>query len=130
MKSEVDVRHYEDNFFESKYPIVHQGVANIFYQTIELLCTLRVFEEICKIVLSRHCIHGLVNLFQFPINPCVSGWTLNLGECGSLFQFLFPIFLIEIARKDGFAERLSKHFDSWCQRLDGPLIHLCSLEQL
>ena len=50
MKSEVDVRHNERNWFRSANLIIHQGIANVFHQNVNHLCILGVIEEIRKII--------------------------------------------------------------------------------
>ena len=45
MQSRVDFRYYEGESFGSANLIIHQGVTNVFHQTVQLLGILRVVEE-------------------------------------------------------------------------------------
>jgi len=70
--------------------IVNQGMANIFHQTVDLLCVLGVFEEIREFLLGCYRVHGLANIFQFPDDPRASGPALDLGECRLTVPALLP----------------------------------------
>jgi len=70
--------------------IVNQGMANIFHQTVDLLCVLGVFEEMQEILLRCNRVHSLTNLFQFPGNPGTSDLALDPGECGLTVPALLP----------------------------------------
>ena len=54
MKSEANIGYDRSGSLESANLIVHQGMANVFHQTVQLLCILRVVEEIGNILLSCH----------------------------------------------------------------------------
>ena len=66
MKSEADVRNKEGGPFRNANLIIHQGVANIFHQTVKIPCILGVAEEFHEILSGRYRAHSLANLLQFP----------------------------------------------------------------
>lgn len=68
-KSGADVRYHESEPFKSANLIIHQGIADIFYQIIKLPCILRAVEEICGVPSGHHWGHGLADISQFPDNP-------------------------------------------------------------
>jgi len=90
MTSAVDVRYDASECVESVNLIVNQGIANIFHQIVDFLCILGDFEEIREILLGRHLVHSLTNLFQFPGKPHASDLALDLGECGLTVPTFLP----------------------------------------
>jgi hypothetical protein len=128
-KSEADVRHGESETFGSANPIVHQGIANVFHQTVKLLCVLGVVEEIREILSGRHRVQSLADVFQFPGNPVRQARRSALESVGSPFQFSLSLFLADVTRRDRFAEGFRKRFDPGCQRTYGSFVHLRSLER-
>ena len=89
--SEVDIRYDKSKSFGSANLIVHQGMAKIFHQTIELLCTLRVVEEIHKVISGCHWVHSSANLFQ-P-SGSTSGQALNLES-----ELTVPVCFLSLSR--------------------------------
>ena len=57
-----------------------------------------------EILLGRHRVHNLTDLFQFPGDLRGSDSTLDLKNMGSPFQLVFSLFLIDITRVDRYAE--------------------------
>jgi len=71
-----------ESFLGSANLIVYQGRTNIFYETVDFLCIIGVLEEIREVLLARHQVHSLANIFQFPGNSRASVSALDPVECG------------------------------------------------
>ena len=115
--------------FGSTNLIVHQGIANIFDQSVESLGIIGDVEEIREIGSGYYRVRFLANLFQFPGNPCPQTLFSTLKSAGSLFQHSLSLFLIDITGTDGVEERFRKPFDPGRQRFYGLLIDFRSLER-
>ena len=81
MMSETDVRHDDTWFTLTTDLIVHHSIVNIPNQTIEIICILGIVDETFSIPLLSQQLKSLLNVFQFSINPCLSGVNPNLGRC-------------------------------------------------
>jgi len=81
MTSVADVR-YGRVSVGSANLVVDQGIANIFHQSVNLLCILWVFKETRKVLRGYHRVHSSSNLFQFPGNHRASDSVPDLGEYG------------------------------------------------
>ena len=76
-----DVRRDENKTFGSTDPIFYQSMADIFHQTVELLCVPRVVKEVREIISGCHRVHCLANLLQSPGNLCVRLSSRPLAVC-------------------------------------------------
>jgi len=71
-----------ESFLGSANLIVHEGRTNIFHETVDFLCIIGVLEGIREVLLGRHRVHSLANLFQFPGNSRASVSALDPVKSG------------------------------------------------
>ena len=80
MKSGTGVMNEHNWLNLTTYLIIHHSITNIPNQTPEFICILGIVKETLSIPLLGQQLNSLENVFQFSINPCLSGVNLDLGR--------------------------------------------------
>ena len=81
MKSEMGVRHEDNEPTQTTNLIVHCSITDLSNQTTKLVRILDIIEKAFSLPLFCQWLEYLENIFQFPGGPCLSDPTPNVEGC-------------------------------------------------